>query len=101
MATNRFLKAQNEAVSLAFDLGRAYEQTPSISDYCTPATLLGPEDARTAISSLGIDPVIHSTLCCPKCFSLHLPDIAKCMMKVSNLLFLTREWSLTLERGGR
>jgi len=84
MATNRFLKAQNESVSLAFDLGRAYERTPSISDYCTPASLLGPEDSRTAISSLGVDPVIHSTLCCSKCFSLHPPDTVKCMMKVSN-----------------
>ena len=57
-ATNRFLKAQNEAVSLVFDLGQAFEQTLSISNYCTSSSLLGPEDLWTAISHLGIDSII-------------------------------------------
>ena len=86
VATNRLLKAQNEAVSLAFDLGQAYERTPSISKTVTPspATLFGPEDSQTAISHLGIDPVICRTLCCPTCLTLHPPDAVTCMTKVSN-----------------
>ena len=83
MATNRFLKAQNQAISLAFDLGRAFERNPSISNCCTPATFLGPEDSRTGISHLGLDPAIRSTLCCPTCFSLHPPDAIKCTTKAT------------------
>ncbi len=83
VATNRFLKAQNEAISLAFDLGRAFERTPSISDHFTPVNLLAPEDSRMGISRLGLDPVIRRTLCCPKCFSLYPPDTVKCMTKSS------------------
>jgi hypothetical protein len=58
VATNQFLKAQNKSISLAFDIGQAFGQTPLISNYCTPATFLVPEDSQTAISHLGIDPVI-------------------------------------------
>jgi len=84
MATNRLLKAQNEAVSLMFDLGRAFERTPSVFESFTPATLLAPEDSRTAISHLGIDPIIRGTLCCPTYLSLYPPDAMTCMKKVSN-----------------
>ncbi len=84
MATNRLLKAQNEAVSLMFDLGRAFKRTPSVFESFTPATLLAPEDSRTAISHLGIDPIIRGTLCCPTYLSLYPPDAMTCMKKVSN-----------------
>jgi len=84
VATNQLLKAQNKAISLAFDLGRAYERTPSISENVTPASLLAPEDSRTAISHLGIDPVICGTLCCPTCLTLHPLDAVTCTTKVSD-----------------
>ncbi|KAI7957548.1 hypothetical protein MJO28_004643 [Puccinia striiformis f. sp. tritici] len=51
-------------------------------DYMQKRKIKFPIDIRTAIGLLGIEPVIHRTLCCPTCFRLYdSKDVRICEFK--------------------
>ncbi|EPQ53429.1 hypothetical protein GLOTRDRAFT_44744 [Gloeophyllum trabeum ATCC 11539] len=78
-ASSRVLKVVHAIITLTFQLARLFHITSRADSDTSSMDIDMKHDVRTAMSNLSIEPILHRSVCCPKCFAQYsiqdCPDI--------------------------